>query len=251
VQQGLSGEQARAVWQPFFEWVRGAHEYSVTEELGAGGHRAQSWWEVEGNQSMIRDKRPGASPHHGWWEGDQDQVGAYLHGYESLWLPASLLGETQQPRLTDALFAASRHKDVGLHINKGLAFAPPAAIAASLDTAMNPAVTQAFCLALIADGEAPAYPGMKRAPVDLAAAHRDARAIDAATLELKKVAPEPASYLSESNFFNEHWQQAYFGGHYPRLRAIKKQYDPAGLFFVHHGVGSEEWSADGFTRVTS
>jgi hypothetical protein len=32
------------------------------------------------------------------------------------------------------------------------------------------------------------------------------------------------------------------------LRAIKKKYDPTGLFFVHHGVGSEEWSADGFTR---
>ena len=23
-----------------------------------------------------------------------------------------------------------------------------------------------------------------------------------------------------------------------------------GLFFAHHGVGSEEWSADGFTRLT-
>jgi hypothetical protein len=23
----------------------------------------------------------------------------------------------------------------------------------------------------------------------------------------------------------------------------------AGLFVVHHGVGSEEWSADGFTRL--
>jgi len=25
--------------------------------------------------------------------------------------------------------------------------------------------------------------------------------------------------------------------------------DPDGLFFVHHGVGSEDWSADGFTRL--
>jgi hypothetical protein len=24
---------------------------------------------------------------------------------------------------------------------------------------------------------------------------------------------------------------------------------PRGLFFLHHGVGSEGWSADGFTRV--
>jgi FAD/FMN-containing dehydrogenase len=251
VQQGLSREEARAVWQPFFDWVRATPDYAIAGELGASGHKAQSWWEVEGNGSMIQDKRPGAAPHHGWWQGDQDQVGAYLHGYESLWLPASLLQDSEQPRLAAALFAASRHKDVELHINKGLAFAPATAIAASLDTAMNPAVTRAFCLALIADGEAPAYPGMKRAPIDLGAAHQDARAIDAAAQELKRVAPEPGSYLSESNFFNEHWQQAYFGEHYPRLRAIKKKYDPAGLFIVHHGVGSEEWSADGFTRVAA
>jgi hypothetical protein len=30
---------------------------------------------------------------------------------------------------------------------------------------------------------------------------------------------------------------------------VKGKYDPDGLFFVHHGVGSEDWSADGFTRV--
>ena len=30
--------------------------------------------------------------------------------------------------------------------------------------------------------------------------------------------------------------------------AVKAKYDPEGLFFVHHGVGSEAWSADGFTR---
>jgi hypothetical protein len=30
---------------------------------------------------------------------------------------------------------------------------------------------------------------------------------------------------------------------------VKKHYDPSGLFFVHHGVGSEDWSADGFTRL--
>ena len=29
-----------------------------------------------------------------------------------------------------------------------------------------------------------------------------------------------------------------------------RNWDPDGLFFVHHGVGSEEWSADGFTRST-
>src|SRR5271170_938539 len=165
VSQGLSKDEARAVWQPFFEWVAASADYTVTDKLGAGAHRAQSWWEVQGNPSMIRDPRPGASPAHGWWEGDQDQVGAYLHGYDSLWLPASLLAEAEQPRLVAALFAGSRHKSIELHFNKGLAFAAPTAIKAALDTAMNPAVTEAFTLALIADGEAPAYPGMKRPPI--------------------------------------------------------------------------------------
>jgi len=30
------------------------------------------------------------------------------------------------------------------------------------------------------------------------------------------------------------------------LQAVKAKYDPDGLFFVHHGVGSEDWSEDGF-----
>jgi hypothetical protein len=44
-------------------------------------------------------------------------------------------------------------------------------------------------------------------------------------------------------------QQHHGHGEYERLLAVKNKYDPEGLFFVHHGVGSEPWSADGFTRV--
>jgi len=30
---------------------------------------------------------------------------------------------------------------------------------------------------------------------------------------------------------------------------IKREYDPDGLFFVRHGVVSEDWSDDGFTKL--
>jgi hypothetical protein len=33
------------------------------------------------------------------------------------------------------------------------------------------------------------------------------------------------------------------------LLAVEEKYDPDGLFFVHHGVGSERWSADSLTRL--
>jgi FAD/FMN-containing dehydrogenase len=67
--------------------------------------------------------------------------------------------------------------------------------------------------------------------------------------ELRKLVPDAGSYVSESDFFDARWQQSFWGANYPRLLAVKQRYDPDGLFFVHHGVGSEDWSADGFTRL--
>ena len=248
--QGLDKEQVRAVWQPFFAWLQSApDDYKVVEALGAGAMEARDWWSADKNHSLVRDLRAGVPSHHAWWEGDQDQVGAYLHGYDSLWLPAALLREEGGRRLTAAVFAASRHKELGFHMNKGLAGAPATVLAAARDTATNPALLEAFALVIIADGEGPAYPGQPGAAVNREAARKDARAIDRATAELRRIAPGAGSYVSESNYFNAEWRRAYWGGHYARLRAIKDRYDPDGLFFVHHGVGSEDWSADGFTQL--
>ncbi len=143
------------------------------------------------------------------------------------------------------MFDASRHWEVELHFNKGLAGAPADAIAAARDTATNPAVLDAFALAIIANGGPLRMPGQ---PFDESVAHQHARAVDEAAAELRKIVPVPGSYVSESNYFDESWQQAFWGNNYQRLLAVKAKYDPDGLFFVHHGVGSEAWSPDGFTR---
>ena len=249
--QGLDPKQAPAAWQPFFEWIKSApRDFTIVDELGAGTLPARHWWDVMDNRSMIQDKRQGAPAYHGWWQGDQDQVGAFLHGYDSVWLPATLLEGAERARLVEALFAGSRHHEIELHFNKGLAGAPSDAVTAALDTATNPGMTAAFALAIIADGEGPLYPGLGATAVDAAAAHAEARAIDQASAQLRRIVPEAGSYVSESNYFNAAWQQAFWGRNYPRLRAVKQRYDSEGLFFVHHGVGSEAWSADGFTRLT-
>lgn len=247
--QGLDDQEAKAAWRPFFDWVLAAPKnFEIIEPFGARAILARHWWDVRGNPSMVPDPREGAPAHHGWWKGDAEQVGIYLHGYDSLWLPQSLLREQQGRVLVQALFSGSRFKTIGLHFNKGLAGATAERIAAAKDTATNPAVTEAFALAIIADGEAPAFPGEPRAPIDHNKARQDAANIARAAASLRRIVPDPGSYVSESNYFNRNWQAEYWGVHHARLAAIKAKYDPDGLFTVHHGVGSEDWSDDGFTR---
>lgn len=251
--QGLDKSQAEKVWAPFLDWVRAHEEYSFVEPVQVMALPARHFWDAEFFRQhapglMVDDDRPGAPRNHVLWAGDQDQVGWFIHAYKSAWLPASLLRGDRQSRLVDALFACTRHWGVALHFNKGLAGAPAAEIAAAKDTAMNPQVLNAFALAIIAADGPPAFPGMGVAP-DLPAAREDAAGIGKAMDELLKVAPGAGSYVSESDYFERDWSTSFWGANYSRLAAVKRQYDPAGLFFVHHGVGSEAWSADGFTRV--
>lgn len=258
--QDLDGPRIDAIWRPLFDYLESNPDLTVTDSLGAGIASARHWWDAvdrkrRGSKSMVSDPRPDAPATHAWWEGDQEQVGALLYGYESAWLPASLLeDDAGRERLADALFAASRHQEIELHFNKGLAGGSAEHVAAAADTAMNSQVLRAFALAIVADGGAPAYPvvcGGAGAKPDLARARRGRQAVGEAMRALKAVAPNAGSYVSESNYFEAAWQGSFWGDHYARLRAVKAKYDPEGLFFVHHGVGSEGWSADGFERVSA
>ena len=84
---------------------------------------------------------------------------------------------------------------------------------------------------------------------DVSAARKSREQIRRCMNELRAVAPNGGAYVSESNFFEQNWQQAYWGANFARLASVKKKYDSTGLFFVHNGVGSEKWSADGFSRL--
>jgi hypothetical protein len=254
--QGFTRSEAQAVWRPFMDSVDAAPQDFKVEfsPLKIISTSAKTLWAPTMLKKLLGfisvDDRPGAPDGNVFWPGDQGQAGQFLHGFESAWLSAAYLGVDQRQAFGDALFAATRHWDLELHLNKGLAGAPSQAVAAAKDTAMNPAVLDAFALVICSAGEPPAYPGVPGHEPDAVLARKQAQAIGRAMDELRKLVPSAGSYVSESNFFEANWQQSFWGSNYSRLYAVKAQYDPDGLFFVHHGVGSEGWSADGFTKLT-
>jgi FAD/FMN-containing dehydrogenase len=252
--QGLNKAQAQATWAPFLDAVRAHPGWHIDEEVGVFALPARHFWDADffrqnAPDLIIPDRRPGAPRDHVLWAGDEGQVGQFIHGYRSGWLPQSLLDERQLDRLADAMFAATRHWGFSLHFNKGLAGAPADAVARSRDTAMNPGAMNAFALMITGGESDPAFPGMPGAEPNLDKARQEKAGIDRCANALLKVAPGAGSYVSESDYFERDWQTSFWGSNYPRLAAAKRRYDPEGLFFVRHGVGGEDWSDDGFTRL--
>ena len=99
---------------------------------------------------------------------------------------------------------------------------------------MNPAVTDAFALAISAADAPPAYPGVAGHEPDEARGE-GARpfAVTAAMNEMRKLAPRIGSYVWEDGLSSSPTgRSSFWGDNYARLRAVKDKYDPDGLFFA-------------------
>jgi FAD/FMN-containing dehydrogenase len=253
--QGLQQAEAAEIWRPFFAWIAEQNDLSATAPAVFAGPGRYRWDDAMLERfvpnTIRRDDRTNAPAANFFWAANLPETGHVIHDFQSLWLPSELLTPERQGALVEAFLAASRHWTIEMHFQKGLAGAPPDVIAATLDTPINPEVTQAFMLAIVASEGPPGFKGLLGHEPDEAQAKRDATRITAAIAELRKVAPEAGCYVAESSYFLQNWQRDYWGSNYPRLLSVKARYDPEGLFFVRHGVGSEDWSEDGFDRPSA
>ena len=228
--QGLSTDDAIGIWRPFLSWVAAQGPAYSTTGTSIGSDAAHSYWDVEamrkaGSRAVEFDTRPGARATHGWWKGDEEQVGAFLYGYDSLWLPKSLLESGSRSKLAGALFAASREMLVRVHFNKGLAGGTPEAIAAAHDTATNPKVCDAFGLAIIATGGAPRYPGLVP-PDDAAKAANDAKGVDQATTILRAIAPDCRLLCLRKQFLQRELAAGFLGRQLSKARRRQGEIRP-------------------------
>ena len=174
--QGLDQQQAEDVWRalphlggrhPTQDVLGGEMPYRIVSAVGSASVGCRLPAAALSEPGGWRMTRPGAPAGNIFWASDRGQVGQFLHGYRSTWLPVSLLQPEQQQHLVNALFASTRHWRMSLHFNKGLAGAPAEDVAAAQDTAMHPAVLDAFALAISAGYGPPAFPNIPGHAPDL------------------------------------------------------------------------------------
>ena len=253
--QGLDQQQVDAVWRPFLNWIAHAGgDFTFEQEPSIRVIPAVHRWDAafikaRAPEAVRSDDRRAAPSNNIFWSSNASEAGHFIYAYQSAWLPASLLRAEYRQELADALLAAARNSTVEIHFQKGLAGGAANAIAQVMDTSTNPVIVDAFALAITGSEGPPAFPGLPGHEPDFSDANESARGVAKAMKELQRVAPQAGSYVAESDFFLEDWQRCYWGPNYAKLLAVKRKYDPEGLFFVHHGVGSELWSVDGFTKL--
>jgi FAD/FMN-containing dehydrogenase len=248
--QGLTQAQAEQTWAPFFDWVTARPaDYTFVQQPGFLAVPGQDFWNLAAwsrilpaqifPKLIVPDPLPGAPKDYYYWAVNKGEVGAFWSTFQSTWLSQQLLDPERQPVLVDALVQASQFWQVQLHCNKGLAGGAAAAVRRTADTAMNPAVLDSFALVIATANEQSVYPGIPCHEPDTAQGRQNAELVTAAMAPIKALRERPASYLNETDYFQADWQTAFWGDHYARLLQVKERYDPGGLFFVHHGVGTE------------
>ena len=248
--EGMTANEAEKVWQPLRDFTdQSPGKYTMKASfVEIPGPRV--WDQAYLDQfpgAIQKDSRPDREGNLFWWTGDGDQVFTYWYAYQSRWIPLDLFEGPGARRLAALLFEASRHWSVGLHFNKGQAGAAEEAVKRGRETSMNPAVYEAAALAIIAatGSGAPGVPGHEP---DKAEGERAKAGVSAAMNVLRDATPGAGSYVNETDYFEEEWQQEFWGKNYERLSQIKRTYDPEDLFFCHHCVGSERWAKDGVCR---
>lgn len=239
---GLSQPEVEALWKPYLDTVRANPEaYGWRDEPAVIAASGRQFWDaafLRRIDVVLPDARPDAPDRNVFWANNLGEAGQVLYAYESAWLPQALLRPDARPRLAEALIEASRAWSVALHVNKGLAGGDPAAIARARETAMNPAVCDAFALLICAADAPPGWPGIPGHEPDVAQGRKEKAAVARAMAPIRRLVPDAGAYLSEADYFQRDWQRAFWGDHYPRLLAAKRRYDPASLFTAHQTVGS-------------
>lgn len=247
--QGKDQREMTNTWLPFKKWIN-EHPDLYTMKTKFRPIPPHKLWDLQYWQKYFPDMvtknrtiKNGISQF--WWTPNSREAFNYWYTYQSWWLSTTLFDKTHANELTDLLFQASRAGAITMHVNKGLAGSPDDVLTQSRNTAVNPALHNAVALLIMSASDNQVYPGVAGHEPDAESMKQTVLNISHAIKRFRDATPSAGTYVNEADYFQPDWQQAFWGENYQRLLQIKKKYDPLGLFYCHHCVGSEQWSANG------
>ncbi|WP_440994495.1 FAD-dependent oxidoreductase [Cysteiniphilum litorale] len=255
---GLSKKQEEAIFlnSKLAKWLdeqNSAIKGLYLADIDASETDARVRWDAKHHEGdIVINHQEGLAKGLFWWAGNSNEAFNYWSSYRSWWLPLILFAEKDLAKLTDVFYQASRLHDFSLHLNKGLAGSSKTALVLQADTAVNPAVEEAAGLIVITSGNnSPASTLFGLSDSMKKDMQVESKQTKDAIMLFKKLAPNAGTYINETDYFEPKWQKAFWGDNYQKLLKIKLQYDPDGLFYCHHCVGSEYWDKAGMKSIAS
>jgi hypothetical protein len=111
-----------AIWKPFLDEIKNSgRQFTFEKEPRIKSFEARRMWDPEffrkyAPSALFSDSAP---KNRFCWAHDRVEVGRYWYGFDSVWLPETLLAKEQQEEF--ALHSASRHRPFEVQFSKGLA----------------------------------------------------------------------------------------------------------------------------------
>lgn len=248
VTQNLTQKKALDVWKPFKSWVNNQQDlhYKVKYiDIPPAQIWSYDFWHKNYPNMVVKNTEPDACDGEFWWASNTGEVFAYWYTYQSWYPPESLFDSKNLSKTADTFYKVSRLAPVSIQINKGLAGASKQAVELTKQTAMYPGVFDAGALAIMSYSSDKPQMGKPKMTSDIKKKVDD---IYKAMSMIQKLAPNAGTYANEADYFQKDWQKVFWGDNYSRLLNIKNKYDPQGLFYCHHCVGSEYWQDGGMCK---
>ncbi|MGI9196091.1 MAG: FAD-binding protein [Candidatus Nanopelagicales bacterium] len=233
----ITTDAARSAWDEFLAPLRSRPE-DFTVDVEFSSQPFANRWHPTTKEAIFDDRR-NAPMGYFWWKGNAAEVAAYWGAYDGRGVPWSMTQGGKARTLAQGLFDASRTSLILWQTNKALYGEHPEAWERDLTTSINPAVFDNVAFITVGAWQQGKYPGIAGHEPVRSQSQAQFDGVMAASARIHEVTPGGGSYSNEGNYFQENWQQEFWGSNYPRLLTVKKKYDPTNLFTVHKGVGSE------------
>ena len=251
VSQGLSAAQAETIWKPLKDFVDASNQLSwnlVFNETPGDKNWDVDFFDTHYPAAIRRVKFEGRADDLFYWVGDEHLTSAYWYALKSRWLEQSMFENPSQ--LGNVLVNAAMTWPISLQVNKAQAGASPEALRRGRQTSIHPIVFDSSALIIFGARAIKTYPQIPGMQPNKTEANQQKNLVNTAARAIASITPNVGSYLNEADYFEENWQEAFWGSNYARLLEIKRKYDPDGLFICHHCVGSEDWSYRGMCKTS-